>query len=431
MIPQLETAVFNQQPGFDIGHLGKDSTEQGVAPVYNLSVHDAAKQKLDSHSRIKWETDQEDAFFIGDLGEVYRQHLRWMQLLPRIEPHFAVKSNPDPMVVKLLASLNTGFDCASKAEIQQVLALGVDPGRIIYANPCKQASYIRYAAQQNVAKMTFDNAEELYKIKMLYPDAELVLRILTDDSKSLCQLGLKFGAPLDTVDHLLRVAKELELNVIGVSFHVGSGCSDEHAFADAVLRARTVFDQGEALGFNFTLLDVGGGFPGADVKDGITFEKVAAVLGPAVDELFSPEIRVIAEPGRYYVASAFTICTNIIGRRTVGNGLMDPSYMYYVNDGMYGAFNCILFDHQVVTPRVLSRNGRYLYGQNLDETNFECSVWGPTCDSIDCLNKSTYLPLLEEGDWLYWENMGAYTICAASQFNGFKISKVVYTNTSL
>jgi ornithine decarboxylase len=120
------------------------------------------------------------------------------------------------MVVKLLASLNTGFDCASKAEIQQVLALGVDPGRIIYANPCKQASYIRYAAQQNVAKMTFDNAEELYKIKMLYPDAELVLRILTDDSKSLCQLGLKFGAPLETVDHLLRVAKELELNVIGV-----------------------------------------------------------------------------------------------------------------------------------------------------------------------------------------------------------------------
>jgi ornithine decarboxylase len=88
MIPQLETAVFNQQPGFDIGHLGKDSSEQGVAPVYNLSVHDAAKQKLDSHSRIKWETDQEDAFFIGDLGEVYRQHLRWMQLLPRIEPHF-------------------------------------------------------------------------------------------------------------------------------------------------------------------------------------------------------------------------------------------------------------------------------------------------------------------------------------------------------
>ncbi|KAI8334406.1 pyridoxal-dependent decarboxylase [Chlamydoabsidia padenii] len=408
------------------------TTTDQATPVYNLSVLDAVKQKLDSHSRLKWELDQEDAFFIGDLGEVYRQHLRWMRLLPRIEPHFAVKCNPDPMVVKLLASLNTGFDCASKAEIQQVLALGVDPSRIIYANPCKQASYLRYVAQQNVAKMTFDNAEELYKIKMLYPDAELVLRILTDDSKSLSQLGLKFGAPLDTVDHLLHVAKELELNVIGVSFHVGSGCSDEHAFYDALIRARTVFDQAEAMGFNFTLLDIGGGFPGADVKNGITFEKMAAIIGPAVDELFSPEIRVIAEPGRYYVASAFTICTNIIARRTVMNGSMDPSYMYYVNDGMYGAFNCIIFDHQVVTPRVLSKNGRYLYGQETDnETNYECSIWGPTCDSIDCLQKSTQLPLLEEGDWLYWENMGAYTICAASQFNGFKVSKVIYINTSL
>lgn len=122
------------------------------------------------------------------------------------------------MVVKLLAALGLGFDCASKSEIQQVLQLGVDPERIIYANPCKQASFIRYAAQQHVAKMTFDNAEELHKIKLLYPNAELVLRILTDDSKSLCQLGLKFGAPMERVASLLQTAKDLELNVIGVRY---------------------------------------------------------------------------------------------------------------------------------------------------------------------------------------------------------------------
>ena len=120
------------------------------------------------------------------------------------------------MVVKLLASLGIGFDCASKSEIQQVLSSGVESSRIIYANPCKQASFIRFAAQNNVARMTFDNAEELHKIKKLYPDAELLLRILTDDSKSLCQLGLKFGAPLDTVKDLLQTAKELNLNVVGV-----------------------------------------------------------------------------------------------------------------------------------------------------------------------------------------------------------------------
>jgi ornithine decarboxylase len=340
------------------------------------------------------------------------------------------------MVVKLLASLGCGFDCASKQEIQQVLDAGVEANRIVYANPCKQASFVRYAAQQNVSRMTFDNAEELAKIKKFYPDAELILRILTDDSMSLCQLGLKFGAPLHTVENLLQTAKDLELNVIGVSFHVGSGCLDENAFGDAVLRARKIFDQATQMGFNFTLLDVGGGFPGADVKDGITFEKVAAVLGPIVDRLFPADIRVIAEPGRYYVASAFTICTNIIARRSVTSPDAEvekikeaEQYMYYVNDGMYGSFNCIIFDHQVVHPKVLTKNDEFMFGQDVCEPEFESSVWGPTCDSIDCLNKSTRLPKLEPGDWLYYENMGAYTICAASQFNGFKKSEVVYTNT--
>ncbi|CAO3676816.1 unnamed protein product [Rhizopus stolonifer] len=426
----LETAILN--PSSDMVNLIKSVPSPDIR-IDNRSIEEMALEKVQSIANQKWDADQENAFFIGDLGEVFRQHLRWKALLPRIEPFFAVKCNPDPMIVKLLASLGTGFDCASKSEIQQVLDAGVEPNRIIYANPCKQASFIRYAAQHNVSRMTFDNTEELYKIKKLYPDAELVLRILTDDSSSLCQLGLKFGAPLDTVEDLLRTAKELELNVMGVSFHVGSGCLDASAFGDAVLRARKVFDQGQAMGFNFTLLDVGGGFPGSDIKDGITFEKVAAILGPMVDSMFPPEIRVIAEPGRYYVSSAFTICTNIIGRRTIAatpkTEQNQQQYMYYVNDGMYGSFNCIIFDHQVVYPKVLVKDKNFVYGQQLQEPHYESSVWGPTCDSIDCLNKSTQLPVLEAGDWLYYENMGAYTICAASQFNGFRKSEVLYTNT--
>ncbi|KAI8138867.1 ornithine decarboxylase [Fennellomyces sp. T-0311] len=427
MHTELETAVLlNQAPQAKLFNKTLPAPDK---PVYTRSVKQVIAEKLDAMSAQKWELDQENAFFVGDLGEVYRQHLRWKALLPRIEPFFAIKSNPDPMVVKLLASLGIGFDCASKSEIQQVLNIGVEPSRIIYANPCKQASFIRFAAQHNVARMTFDNAEELHKIKKLYPNAELLLRILTDDSKSLCQLGLKFGAPLDTVEHLLQTAKDLELNVVGVSFHVGSGCLDEHAFADAVVRARRVFDQAEAMGFHFSMLDVGGGFPGADVQNGITFEKVAAVLGPAVDALFPSDIRVIAEPGRYYVSSAFTVCTHVIGRRTVTSE-DQTQYMYYVNDGMYGSFNCILFDHQDVVPQVLSRNGVLTFGEKLhDEPMFTSSVWGPTCDSIDCLAKETKLPVLNDGDWLYWENMGAYTICAASKFNGFKQSEVIYTNT--
>jgi ornithine decarboxylase len=123
----------------------------------------------------------------------------------RLISFIAVKCNPDPKVVELLAALGTGFDCASKAEIEQVLSTGVDPSRIIYAQPCKTNSYVRYVATQGVKQMTFDNADELRKIAKLYPGAELFLRILTDDSSSLCRLSLKFGASLDDTDGLLAL----------------------------------------------------------------------------------------------------------------------------------------------------------------------------------------------------------------------------------
>ena len=188
---------------------------------------------------------------------------------------------------------------------------GVDPSKIIFANPCKAVSFIRNAAKSGVNMMTFDNADELYKIARTHPQAKLVVRILTDDSKSLCRLGLKFGAPLVTVPALLAKAKELHLDVIGVSFHVGSGCYDATAFADAILRARNAFDMGTAAGYSFTLLDVGGGFEDA------TFETNAAVLSAAIDRHFPDRssIKIIAEPGRFYVSKAFHLAAHIIARR--------------------------------------------------------------------------------------------------------------------
>ena len=226
--------------------------------------------------------------------------------------YIAVKANPDPYVLRLLAALGTGFDCASQNEINTILKMGnIDPSRIIFANPCKALSFIRHAARAQVDKMTFDNTDELYKIARAHPSAKLVVRILTDDSKSLCRLGLKFGAPLVTVPALLSKARELGLDVIGVSFHVGSGCYDSSAFADAIMRARAAFDMGREAGYEFDFLDVGGGFEDAH------FEKTAAVLNTALDQYFPDrtKLKVIAEPGRFYVSRAFTLATNIIARR--------------------------------------------------------------------------------------------------------------------
>lgn len=383
------------------------------------------------------EPDAEKAFFVADLSVVYRQHQRWKACLPEIQPFYAVKCNPDPYVIRLLASLGAGFDCASNNEISQVLDLGgIDPSNLIFANPCKAASFIRNAAKRGVDMMTFDNSDELYKIARAHPGARCVVRILTDDSKSLCAFGIKFGAPLGTVPGLLAKAKELKLDVVGVSFHVGSGCYDPSVYMDAIMRARTVFDMGREVGYTFGLLDVGGGF-----EDGL-FEQAAAVLTKAIDRYFPDrrDLRIIAEPGRYYVSKAFRLAANIIARRAPLLGepsqvveasspdtISDqPTVMYYISDGVYGAFNCILFDHQVVHPYVLSMNGSF-HVSDSEEKNVS-SVWGPTCDSIDCVCPKTILPVgLRVGDWLGFDNMGAYTVCAASQFNGFEVSKVIYT----
>ena len=237
----------------------------------------------------------------------------------------AVKCNPNEFVLKTLGSLGVGFDCASKREIELALE-NTRSENIIYANPCKQTSHIQYAKTCRVLKMTFDNEDELLKIKKVYPDAELVLRILPDDSKSICRFGTKFGASLDIVPKLLQKAIDLELNIIGISFHVGSGCFDATAFTDAVVLAREAFDIGLSMGLDFKFLDIGGGFPGNN-NNGLQFTDVAKILSPKIDELFPMDVEVISEPGRYFVSSAFTLAVNITSRRVITDKESRQRYM--------------------------------------------------------------------------------------------------------
>ncbi|KAJ5222622.1 uncharacterized protein N7469_008862 [Penicillium citrinum] len=369
---------------------------------------------------------EEDAFYVADMGEVYRQHMRWKMNLGRVKPFYAVKCNPDPEVLRLMAQLGNGFDCASKSEIDLALQTGIDPSRIIYAQPCKTKSYLRYAKEVGVKQMTFDNADELYKIKATFPEAELYLRILTDDSTSLCRLSMKFGASMDVAQQLLELAHQLELKVVGVSFHVGSGAEDPSAFLKAVEDARLVFDQASAIGHEMHTLDVGGGFSGD------TFEKFSGILSDALETYFPPNIRIIAEPGRYYVANAFTLAANVIARRDVPDPA-DPSrdaYMLYLNDGVYGNFSNIIFDHQHPVAQVLLSADNASPSSATSET-IGYSIWGPTCDGIDVITERIELPgLLNTGDWLYFEEMGAYTKCSATRFNGFSDNhEVIYISS--
>ncbi|XP_075717222.1 ornithine decarboxylase [Rhinoderma darwinii] len=391
-----------------------------------FSARDVLEQKINEVSL----SDDKDAFYVADLGDIVKKHVRWYKALPRVTPFYAVKCNDGKAIVKTLSILGAGFDCASKTEIQLVQSIGVPPERIIYANPCKQVSQIKYAASSGVEKMTFDSEVELMKVARNHPDAKLVLRIATDDSKAVCRLSVKFGATLKTCRTLLERAKELNVEIIGVSFHVGSGCTDPQTFVQAVSDARCVFDMGAEHGFNMHLLDIGGGFPGSeDVK--LKFEEVTSVINPALDKYFPVDsgVQIIAEPGRYYVASAFTLAVNIIAKKVMvaeqtgsddeDDSSCDKTLMYYVNDGVYGSFNCILYDHAHVKP-VLQKKLKS------DEKFYSSSIWGPTCDGLDRIVERFDLPELQVGDWMLFENMGAYTVAAASTFNGFQRPTLFY-----
>lgn len=384
---------------------------------YNVPMEEIISHKLANDPEIR---DTQDAFFIVDLGCVTRKFNLWKEHLPRVTPFYAIKCNPNTAIIKTLHSLGAGFDCASKSEIAQVLGCGVPPEKIIYANPTKMKSHIAFAKSNAVDLMTFDNKEELFKISEVFPKARVVLRIITDDSNSLCRFSTKFGAPIEDCPELIRYAKELDLDLVGISFHVGSGCLSVASFESSIRNAFYLFKMAEEIGFNLHLLDLGGGWPGSDLPDEqhddgkfhITFSEIADAVRILLDELFPPEsgVTLIAEPGRYFVAESHTLVVNVFAKRHSKND--SGNFLYYINDGVYGSFNCIFFDHCTPKPQLVNAKDR--------TELYKCTLFGPTCDSIDCVAKDIELPELEVGDWLFFKNMGAYTVAAASNFNGFK-----------
>ena len=378
-----------------------------ILQEYNVRVYKKDENIVDIINSILEGNLSEEAFYIVDIGKVIKQVQKWNELFPNITPYYAVKSNPNPFIIKVLASLDVCFDCASKNEIAAVINMIDDPKRIIFANPCKMSNQIKYARANDVNFMTFDSDYELFKIKLYHPYSDLLLRIKVDDSESLCKFGSKFGADISDVNRLLGIAKTLSLNVVGISFHVGSGCKNVNQFESAIKDARTCFDIAEQCGFKFKILDIGGGF------EDESFEESAQVINKALETYKFDHV--IAEPGRFFVSSSHTLVVNVIGKKdTESNG--EKTFTYYLNDGMYGSFNCIHFDH--AKPKICPFNER-------NEKLYKSKIFGPTCDSMDKIADEIMLPELTIGEWCYIENFGAYTCAAASSFNGFTNTQTI------
>jgi ornithine decarboxylase len=338
------------------------------------------------------------------------QAARFREALPRVEPFYAVKANAHPEILKTLVAAGTGFDVASAAELEAVLAAGARPERVIFANTIKPVASIAAAVERGVDLMTFDSEYELDKLAEHAPGARVLVRIKVPNVGSVVELSLKFGAePADAMDLLIK-AHQLGLRPAGISFHVGSQCTHAENYIQALELASILFRDARLKQLPLEILDIGGGFPIAHFDhEAELFEQTAEVIRREIDRLFEPAVRVIAEPGRFLAGPAATLLM-----RVVGKAIRENKHWYYLDDGVYGALSGMIFDHAKYQFKV-TRGGRTQLS----------TLAGPTCDSLDIIARGEQMPELEIGDLVYVENIGAYSIASATNFNGIGPAKTV------
>lgn len=341
-----------------------------------------------------------------------KQFAAFCKALPEVTPYYAIKANPYPGIIKKFIELGAGFDVASANEMNAVMELGASPSKIIFANTIKSNEDIRAAYKKKVKLMTFDNEPELYKIAKYSPGAKVIIRIKVANIGSIVELSLKFGADPEQSISLLKKARSLGLKPVGVSFHVGSQCTNAENYLQAIEVSSVIFNEAKQSGIFLNILDIGGGFPikHFDADSHLTFERMASQIRKKIERLFDKNVKFIAEPGRFFAGPAGILITQVIGRAFRNN----KNY-YYLNDGLYGDFSGIVFDHCKYEFRTLKRGQRFL-----------STLAGPTCDSFDTISLSEDLPELDVSNVVYVKNIGAYSCASAvPNFNGFKPAKIV------
>ncbi len=337
----------------------------------------------------------------------------------RVAVRYAVKCNPDAEILRdRRAAAGGGFEVASLVEAQLAVAAGADPADVLFSNPVKPPSHIAGAFALGLRRFAVDCPEELAKVAEHAPGAGVYVRLSVDDTSSRFPLSAKFGCTPEDARRLLLAAPGLGLVPDGVTFHVGSQCTDPDAWAHAVRVMAPLLTDLLAAGVRLRMLDLGGGFPAryapAEVLPDL--EDVAQRVLEALPALpYVPE-ELFCEPGRAIVAEAAVLGATVIGR-TERHGRL-----WVYTD--VGAYNGLMEAAQTagtlafpVTTSLLDEAGPVV----------RCTVTGPSCDSSDTLLRDVGLPAsLAVGDRLYLGSAGAYSLCYASAFNGFPLPTPLY-----
>jgi ornithine decarboxylase len=352
---------------------------------------------------------------------IRRNYATFRRHLPRVQAYYAVKANPAPEIVRTLYKAGASFDVASLPEFllvhKNIEGLPASQrqafiwDKIIYANPIKPKETL-LALDQYKPLIVYDNLDELRKIKSYAPHAGLVLRLRVPNTGSMVELSSKFGCDSGEAADLILEACRMGLTVEGLSFHVGSQCANFDNFVQALNIAAAVRREALARGHEIKILDIGGGFPVAYDAHVKPLSALARKINAEIGRLFSKDMEILAEPGRYLVATAATAVARVIGK-----AFRDGKTCYYVDDSVYHTYSGIVFDHCQYRLKAFKTG----------ETEMS-TVFGQTCDGMDTIAQSEELPRLEIDDLIYSGDIGAYSSASATWFNGFAPAQVVHVN---
>ena len=320
---------------------------------------------------------------------------------------FAVKTNPDPSVLRCLARAGvSSYDVASLAEVRLV-AENVPGAEMYFMHPVKSREAIASAYYDyGVRSFSLDTHEELTKILQVTGyarDLNLYVRLAIPNGHAAMSLCGKFGVSVEEAGSLLQATRKVA-NRLGVCFHVGSQCMDPQAYSVAMSLVADLLRESDV---KLDVLDIGGGFP--SIYPGMTppplTDYMAAIRKAFKAEKLFSGCQLVCEPGRALVAEGGSTLVRVELRK--GNAL-------YINDGVYGS----LFDAGspgfIYPVRAIRMSGEMSNEQQ------EFSFFGPTCDSIDAMKGPFHLPAdINEGDWIEIGQLGAYGATMRTNFNGF------------
>lgn len=384
--------------------------KQTLVEHFAEESHPDVLETFDRASLEELVAKHETPFMVLDLSEVEYQYKSLKAALPGVKLFYALKSLSHPALIKRLKSLGCNFDLATIGEVELVESLGVTGDQCIHTHPIKKDKEIKRALAFGCNRFVIDNIEELKKFIPYAGQAELIIRVSFRSKQAVVDLSRKFGCALEELPLLVDMAQHHGIEVIGLSFHVGSQSLSPMTQANAIRASVAAIKVMNSVKWKF--LDIGGSFPVSYQETVLPIDDFCAPLMEALSEL--PEgIEVYAEPGRFISAPSMIEVVSVVGKAKRG-----AKTWYYLDDGVYGGFSGQMFDHASYPLAPL---------KPFDATGeFYSSVLaGPTCDSIDVVAEDIELPDLQIGDILIGKQMGAYTIASATEFNYYPKPQVV------